>query len=227
MGDDVAVVDVLGQRDIERDGGVHGAPPLLAQRRKRTRVVEAASEDLLDGFGEELGAVEIEELERACDHRAEVSADVDPALVKGVDSRDRGAEAIASLRLLASALLVEDRLPVFRGLDRLASIPGAFVDRDEAGAVEDAEFAIVGGQRERRSDVLGRHGVRVRVEATEGGLVDPHRDDLVGGDRRIRQWEQPRALLFEAIPDGAGRERRVRSFQRDLVEEHEELTVAL
>src|SRR5919197_2281915 len=123
--DDVAVTDVRGQRDVEGDGRGAGAAALLAERGEGAGVVQTAGDHLLDGAGEQLGAVEVEESQRPRSHGAEVAARIHPALVQSVDGRDGGLEAIAALGLPRAGALSEERLAVLPRLHGLAPPPAA------------------------------------------------------------------------------------------------------
>jgi hypothetical protein len=71
--------------------------------------VDAAREHVGGDLAQGGGAVGVEEPDREADHRADVSARVDPALEELVDLRDLHAEAVAALEVLGLPLLLEDR----------------------------------------------------------------------------------------------------------------------
>src|SRR6059036_1704446 len=99
MGDDVAVGDVAGNGDLDRDWSGTGSALLLAELGQRAGIAETALEDVGDGMDEDRLAVEIEQAVGEGGGVAQAASGFDPACVEGVDSRDQGAQAVAALEL--------------------------------------------------------------------------------------------------------------------------------
>jgi hypothetical protein len=95
------------------------------------------------------------------------------------------------------------------------------------GLIDEAELDVVGDEGEHLAGVLPRHRVVIAVEVDEAGLVDAQGQDQVRGGGRLWQGEEPRALLDEAVGDGAGGEARVRARVGDGLDEAAQLAVAL
>ena len=62
MGDDIGVGNMAGEGEIHGDAPLAGPPLLFQELGQRAGIVETAREDVVDGFGEEGVAVEIEQL---------------------------------------------------------------------------------------------------------------------------------------------------------------------
>ena len=112
-------------------------------------------------------------------------------------------------------------------LDALVPSPAAGVPRDLHRAVEQPHRRVVGDERERLAGVDRGRRVAVGVEVDEGGLVDGGGLHEVRLGERIGQGEQPRPLLGEHVDDPPLGPSRMRSGVGDLVEEDEELGVAV
>ena len=172
-----AVDDVRAELDDDgRRTGVTTAA-LLAENGHRAAIVRPASDHVANDVAQDAGAVRVEELDREAHHRADVSAGVDPPREKLLDLRHLDAEAVAALQVPSPSLLLQDRLAVLWQLDGLVSSPGARMAGDLGASVEKTDRAVVGDERERAARVHGRHGVAVRVDPHEGGLVDVDRYD--------------------------------------------------
>ena len=155
MRDDVAVVHVA--RQVERDRHRHGlvSAALLAGDGERARILEAARDGVGDDGREDVGAVEVEQPDRARDLHADVAAAVEPARDQDVDSGQLRAQPVAPLEVARRASLADQLLAVLGRLDQLLAAAAARVARDLVAAVEQAHGAVVGRQRERALGVLG------------------------------------------------------------------------
>src|SRR5712691_2700910 len=225
--DDIAVPHVGREFDLDRDRQGAGAPAQLAEVSERTDVVGAAGEQVLQRQGEDLGAVEVEELDGAGGHAADVSALLDPAGTEGIEAGRHRAQQIAAFALAGGFALGDERLTVGALLDPLALAPAAPVAGDLLGLVDEAELDVVGDEGEHLAGVLPGHRVVIAVEVDEAGLVDAHRKHQVRGGRRLWQGEEPLALLDEAVGDRASGEARVRARVGDGLDEVGQLAVAL
>src|SRR5271170_5924022 len=109
VGDDVALDDVVAELDGQRCGPGAAPPLLLAEDGHGAAVVDAAREHVGGDRAQGGGAVGVEHLDGEGDHRADVSARVDPALEEPVDLRDFHAQPVAALEIPGLPLVFEDR----------------------------------------------------------------------------------------------------------------------
>src|SRR5664279_2799205 len=137
--DDVAIGDVVAQRDVNRDGMFCRAPVLLAQHAHFARVVGAAVDGFCDGLLEYVRAVQVEQAAGLCHHAADVATRLDPALDEDVDARSGGAESITTSGRSSAALATHDLRTMIGMLDLLAVTPGTSMVGDDVGAVEQAD----------------------------------------------------------------------------------------
>src|SRR3954469_7799672 len=120
--DDVVVVDV----EIGQDGNRPVAPRAvgLTGDGERAEIGETALREVGDRGGEDLISVQVEELDRAGDAKAEAGAGRGPARQQLTEGwRDR-VEAVAALEIARGAPLRDQLDSMGRILDDLASAPG-------------------------------------------------------------------------------------------------------
>src|SRR6266540_4670378 len=94
--DHVSVGDVPAQWHVDRDGMLGSTAVLLAKHTDFAGVMRAALDGFGDGFGEDLGAVKVEEFGGSGGHAADVAAGLDPALDKHIHVGRSGAQSIAA-----------------------------------------------------------------------------------------------------------------------------------
>ena len=227
MGHDVAIVGVRGQLNVDGNGTAALHPQAIAGNGQRAGVAQTASDHLGDGGGEDLVAVQVEELDGAGDLDGEAWARERPAFEEDAEGGRDGAKAITPLEITRGAPLGDKGRAVLGLLDHLALAVIALVVRDTGGPVEHAHGHVIGHQREGAIGVVRRDGVPVGVEANEGLGVGADRLDPVGVGQRLGQREEAVALFGEHVGDGPGREHGVRAWLCDLGEEAQELGVAL
>src|SRR5690606_6814383 len=99
-------------------------------------VVAALREQVVYRGGDDLRAVEVEQLQRARDERAHVAAVLEPQAHELVGLRDVGAETVTPFSVTRAGLLPDDGPAVRRVLDGGVLRPRARVRGDDAIAVE-------------------------------------------------------------------------------------------
>src|SRR5713101_2878027 len=170
VGDDIAVPHVGGELDLDGDRQGAGAAAQLAEMGQGADVVGAAGEQVLQRRGENLGAVEIEELDGAGGHAADVAALFDPTGAEGVEAGRHRAQEVAAFGLARGSALLDECLAMGPLLDPLALAPATAVTGDLLGIVDETDLDVVGDEGEHLGGVLPVHRVMVAVEVDEGGL---------------------------------------------------------
>src|SRR5260221_658281 len=93
----------------------------------RVHASSTISRGMARGGGEDVGAVQVEQVRGLGDHEADVAAGFDPALEEDVEAGDGGVEPVTPLGLTGGALVLEDLRAVLGRLDALVSSPAAVV----------------------------------------------------------------------------------------------------
>jgi hypothetical protein len=117
--DDVGVVDVVGEPELDGDGATAILAVLLAGHGERGGVGEPAGDDLVDGGGEHVIAVEVEQLDGAGHADREAGAGDGPAREDAVERWGDGAQAVAALELGGGLALGDERGAVLGALEDL------------------------------------------------------------------------------------------------------------
>ena len=99
-------------------------------------------------------------------------------------------------------------------LDLLVAIVAARMGGDDGTGIEDTHGIGGGTDLERAAHVGVRDRVIIPVEAGVRCFMHPHHDALLARERIIRQREQPRPLLLEALAHAPGAVFRTRPRRR-------------
>jgi hypothetical protein len=148
MGDHVAVGNVVSELERNWHCFVCGAAGLFAPKRNRAWIMKAASENLPNGHGQDLGTVQIEELSNTGGHETEVATGIDPPCVERIHACNFGKESVAPLGDTRGALVLEQLASMLRVFDALMLAPASGVPCDHFIAIKEPNFGIAGDERE-------------------------------------------------------------------------------
>src|SRR5580658_1909818 len=227
MGDDVAVDDVVGEREVQGDGVARLAPKAIAGDGEGTWVVQTALDQFGDGASEQGLAVQVQQLDGAGDADGEAALVGGPALQQGGEVGGCGAQAVAALELAGRPTLVQQFLAMGWVLPEAASSEGAGVAGDLGLSIEQAYDLVIGDQGQGAVPKGARDRVAIGVEADEGLRIDGYRHDQVGWGQRVWEREQAGLLLLQHVPHRAGGEGGMQARVCDLGDEGPKGRIAL
>lgn len=197
----MVVVDVEIRQDRNRP--VTPRAVGLASDGERAEIGEAAQREIGDRGGEDLVAIQVEELDRAGDAQAEAGTGRGPARQQLTEGRRDRVEAIAALEVAARRCATNStrwagssitwRRPQVRGCSATRVAPSSTRTRR---SLETSDDALALGHR-------SRHRVPVGVELHEGLAVEVDQLDPIGRGQRCGERQEARALLGEYVTDGA------------------------